>query len=287
MTNRLRQPRSIATIVLVLCIILSITVVSPFLSNATNHKRALATISESKANATALSLTVTLASTAISLLPDDTGSAIADELSELSTPLLIIVCILFFEQYLLTAMESLAFSILLPITCALFISYLYLERKSLKILALKCLLISLLCAIIIPLSAELTIMMRSTFSESLGALQAQLDEISITFSQMLGEGSEGDVLKFISNFTSGVGDVLSFAKDALGLMIDAVAILLITSCVIPVITLLLFIWCIKGILAGKMENLEDTAMSVIKKLPTKKKAILTPEQLDDPTSLSA
>lgn len=286
MMNRLKQPRNVATFALLLCIILSITVLSPYFSTPATHKRALATINESKANATTLSLTVTLASTAISLLPDDTGSAIADELSELSTPLLIIVCILFFEQYLLTAMESLAFSILLPAACALLIAYLYLERKSLKIFAIKCVLIGLLCACIIPISAELTIMMRNVLADSTATLQMQLAEIEDTFAKMLGEGSDGDVWKFITNLTDGVGDALTFAKNALGLLIDAVAILLITSCVIPIITAVLFIWCIKSIIAGKMENLEDTAMAVLKKIPVKKKPAM-PEEADNNLNLSA
>lgn len=287
MINRIKQPRSIATIALLICMVLSITVVSPYLSTAANHQRALSSINESKANATSLSLTVTLASTAISLLPDDTGSAIADELSELSTPLLVIVCILFFEQYLLTAMESLAFSILVPAACALFIASLYLNRKSLQILAIKLLLIGLLCACIIPISAELTIMMRNTLAESTATLQVQLTEIGETFSKMLGEGSEGDVWKFITNLTDGVGDALEFAKNALGLLIDAVAILLITSCVIPVITVVLFIWSIKSIISGRMENLEDTAMSVLKRLPRKKKQLPPQEEPDDTLHLSA
>ena len=276
MLNQLKQPRTIITIILVIVSILSITVVSPYLSTPETHTQSLATIIESKSNATALSLTVTLASTAISLLPEDTGSAIADELSELSTPLLIIVCILFFEQYLLTAMEALAFTILLPISCILFIAHLYFHHKFLKILAIKLLLIALLCACIVPLSAALTLMMRNTFAESINVLQLQLDEIGATFAQLLGDGSEGDILKYISNFTSGIGDVLAFAKNALGLLIDAVAILMITSCVIPVITLLLFIWCLKSILTGSMENLEDTARAIMKKLPSKKQKLPPP-----------
>lgn len=284
LTTGLKHPRTITTLLLILAIIVSTTIVSPYLSNPDHHEDTLATINESKNNATALSLTVTLASTAITMLPDDYGSAIADELSELSTPLLVIVCVLFFEQYLLTAMESLAFGILFPIACACFIASMYLHRNSLRVIGYKVLLIAVLCAVIIPLSAGLTETIRDTFSESMSSITQQIDKISVVFNDML---NASDPLKFISSLASGVGEVLDFAKDALGLLIDAVAILLITSCVIPVITALLFIWCIKSIITGKIENLEDTAMSVLKKLPTKNKHLTPPDMPDDNMKLTA
>lgn len=283
----IKQPRTVVALILTLCIVFSLTVASPYFSNPSHHQHTLDTIGESKANATALSLTITLASTAISLLPDDTGSAIANELSELSTPLLIIVCVLFFEQYLLTAMETLSFTILFPIAGMLFIAYLYLNRKTLQILSVKFFLIAILCAIVIPFSAVLTSMIRATFAESAAAMQAQLDTIQDAFSQMLGEGNDNDVFGFISNLASGISDILSFAKDALGILIDAVAILLITSCVIPIITLLLFLWCVKNIIAGRMENLEDTVMSILKKFPSKKKNLPSPEDPDENMKLIA
>ena len=272
------------TLAFVLIIILSITLVSPALSNPKVHSRSLEVIKTCKEQATGLTLTLTLVSTAISLLPEDTGSAIADELSELSTPLLIIVCILYFEQYLLTSMEALAFSILIPLACLFFIGAIYLQKRSLRVIGIKLLLIAIVCALIVPISANLTIMIRETFAETINSLQAQLDEICGVFSDML---NASDVLKFLSSLASGVGEVLEFAKDALGLLIDAVAILLITSCVIPVITVLLFVWCVKSIIAGKMENLEDTAMSILKKLPEKRKHLPPPEEPDDNIQLSA
>ena len=86
LTIGFKQSRVVTTLLLILTILISTTIVSPYLSNPAHHQNTLATINESKNNATTLSLTVTLASTAITMLPDDYGSAIADELSELSTP---------------------------------------------------------------------------------------------------------------------------------------------------------------------------------------------------------
>lgn len=264
-------------ILLVVAIVLSITVVSPFFCSTRVQAPTLDVIKESKEQATALSLTVTLASTAISMLPEDTGAPIADELSELSTPLLIVVCILYFEQFMLTSLEFLAFSVLIPTSLLVYIAYLYNHKKSVSILATKLLLIGILCACMIPASAGITHLIRQTFKASIDAVQVQIDEIGVTFSKMLGDGSEGDILKFISGLASGIGSALDFAKSALGLLIDAIAILLITSCVIPIVTALLFVWGIKRIAVGQMENIHDTAMDILKHIPIKKDKHLPPD----------
>lgn len=278
MLKLIRHPHFVGTLCLCLAMIVSITFLAPTLSNPENHSRTLNIIKESKEQATALSLTVTLASTAITMLPDDYGSAIANELSELSTPLLVIVCILFFEQYLLTAMESLAFCILIPIACVFLIAGLHAQRNSLRIIGYKILLIAILCAVVIPLSAGLTETIRAAFANTSASINAQLNGISEIFEDLL---NAKDVWKFLSSLKEGISEALSFAKEALGLLIDAVAILLITSCVIPVITVILFIWAVKSTITGHIGNLEDAAMSVLSKLSSNKKNEPLPLDLPD------
>jgi len=218
------------------------------------------------------------------MLNDDTGTPIAEELSDFSAPLMFIVCILYFEQYLLTAMEAFSFSILIPIACFFFILSLNLRRSSLQVIGYKLLLIALLCAVVIPISAYLTITIRETFAESINSVNAQIDVISDQFSEML---NADDLWKSITSFASGIGEILEFFKKALGLLIDAVAILLLTSCIVPLITVCLFVWFIKIIITGHMENLEDTAIDIINRFPHKKKAFPSPESPNDNARLSA
>ena len=130
----------------------------------------------------------------------------------------------------------------------------------------------------------MTIMIRETFADSLSAIDTQINEIGAKFSEIL---NTDDIWKSLTSFASGIGEILEFFKIALGLLIDAVAILLITSCVIPVITVVLFIWAIKSILTSRIENLGDTAMSVLKKIPARKKSLPPPENPDENAKLTA
>lgn len=276
--------RLYCTLALILVIVISMTVLSPYFSNPENHRRSLEVIHECQQQATAISLTVTLASTAITMLNDDMGTPIAQELADFSTPLMLIVCILYFEQYLLTAMEAFAFSLLLPIACLFFILSINLRRSSLQVIGYKLLFIALICAMVVPASAQLTIMIRETFAESINSVNEQIAEIGARFSEML---NANDLWKSITSFASGIGEILGFFKKALGLLIDAVAILLLTSCIVPLITVCLFVWFIKIIITGRMENLEDTAVDIINRFPRKKRHLPPPQSPDDNTRLIA
>lgn len=252
-------------------ILISLLILNPIMTNPGTHRGSLDVIDRNKMKATTLSVTVTVASTALSMMPDDTAAPIADELSELSTPLMIITCVLFFEQFMLTTMEHVAFAWLIPIAMAFRLASVYSRKKSMLIASNKMIMIAIVCACVIPFSAMVTNMVENSFAESINRVNQSINEMSQAFEMIINGNEEGDILSFVSNVVSGIGSLLSFAKEALGLLIDAVAILIITSCVIPALTAILFIWCIKSIITSRMENFEDIAMNVLKRLPLKKK----------------
>lgn len=266
-----KHTQTTKALALIIAIVLSVAVMSPIMTNPQIHAGTMETINSNKGQAMSLAATVTIASTALSMLPDDAAAPLADEMSELSTPLMLIVCILYFEQFMLTSMEYLAFSLLIPIALLLRLLCLYVRKKSWVIISTKLLIIAILCACIIPVSAQITNMIEAAYSESISNVWTKLDDISTAFGKIVGGESNGDILAFINNVVAGIGSVFEFAEGALGMLIDGVAILMITCCAIPALTLLLFVWGVKSVIAGRMENLEDTAVDLWKRIPRKKK----------------
>lgn len=273
------SPKAYKTIALILAALISITIISPILTNPAFHAQTLAVIQENKTEAMSLSGLVTLASVAVSTIPNATS--LASELDDLTMPLMLVVCVLYFEQFLLTALEYLAFTILVPGGLALLVAYVHLERRSFFDVACKLLLIALVCALLVPMSAGLTKMIEDTFSESINATFSQVYKIGEAFSSMVGQEEGNAVMNFINGLTAGIASIFDLAKDMLGLFIDAVAILIITSCVIPILTALLFLWCIKSIINGRLENLHDTAVDVMKRIPDRPKSR---KKLDPPAA---
>lgn len=63
----------------------------------------------------------TAASAAVSALPGDTGSAIAEKLADLTSDFLIVLCAIMLEKYLLTITGYAVFRFILPAVCVLLI----------------------------------------------------------------------------------------------------------------------------------------------------------------------
>ena len=94
-----KQRKIVAVTVLVLLTILSITVLSPKLSSPEFHAETIQVLEGQKAKALALGATVTIASTGLTMLPDDTATTIAQELADLSLPLFLIVSFIYLEIF--------------------------------------------------------------------------------------------------------------------------------------------------------------------------------------------
>ena len=255
--------RLIAIVAFLLVAVLSITVISPKMSAVETHERSIDILDEKKMNAATISTLVTAASVALSLLPNDTASPLAEELSDFAGPLIAITCVLQLEKFLLTSFESLAFTILLPLSCLLGCVYVALRNNSgFKVWAFKLLCLAILTAAIIPVSVQLTKNIEDTHAY---ATQDSFEKVQMmfqTFEHTSVEEDAGWLEKALKGVVEGVTDIATAAKELLSILIDAVSVLLVTSFVIPILTLLLFVWGVKGILTGQFESMASVTHAI-------------------------
>ena len=92
------------------------------------NAHAIQSLDDKKTTALELTAAATAASAAITLIPGDAGTPIADKLADLSSYFLIVVCAIYLEKYLVTITGLAAFKLLIPIGCIL-LSLLVLEFK--------------------------------------------------------------------------------------------------------------------------------------------------------------
>lgn len=259
--------RLIAVVSLIVVAVVSITVVSPALSKPEAHKETLDILDDKKMNAASISTLVSAASVALTLLPDDNATPLADELADFTGPLLAITCVLQLERFLLTSFESLAFTILLPFACLLGCACLVLHNNSgYKVWAIKLLCLAALTAVIIPLSVQLTKNIEDTHAASTQSSMEQLQNMFQTFEHTSVEEDANFFERAFKGLVEGVADTATAAKELLSMLIDAVSVLMITSFVIPLLTLLLFVWGVKGILTGQFTSMVSVTQA-IKNLP--------------------
>lgn len=118
--------------ILVLVALISIFIFGGITSDPGTYIGINETLDEKKGNVMALVATTTSASAAISLLPDDMGSSIADKLADFSTYFLVILAVIYLEKFLLTTLGALSFYFLIPASCLMFGISIFRKQDSLS-----------------------------------------------------------------------------------------------------------------------------------------------------------
>lgn len=127
MKNNFDRKKRIAAVVLLLVAILSVTVIGKYASAPENHQKTIASLDEKKQTVMELTAASTVTSALITLLPGDTATPIAEKMADVSGYLLIVLCAIYLEKYLVTITGYVAFTYLIPAACVLWILNLFLR----------------------------------------------------------------------------------------------------------------------------------------------------------------
>ena len=238
---------------LVLAALLSIFAVGKRASDPAYHQASIDALAEKQE--TVLTAASTAASAAITLLPGDTATPIAEKLADLSGYFLIVLCAIFLEKYLLTITSYVSFTILIPAACALGIAALFSEklRAVLGKLAWHLLLFALAIAFAIPAGVKVSSMIEDTYrasiEETIANTEQTTEDIQSATSGETDESEKSGLSGLFSKVTEGITGAATAAveqlKTVLNRFIEALAVMLVTSCLIPILVLLFFAWLVK------------------------------------------
>ena len=217
-----------------------------------HNAAALAELDEKKVTVMELTAASAAASVAISAVPGDATTPLANQISQLSSYLLLVTGAILLEKILLTLTGLLAFRVLIPAACVLGIVCLLLSRDWLRQLAVKLAVFGLALWLVIPASLQVSSLVESTFS-----VQQTVEEAARaadTIEEEPEEESDSGWLSQIGDAIAGtVSGAVEQAENALGRFVDAVAALIIVNCVIPLLVLWLFLWLARTILGLPMD----------------------------------
>ena len=247
---------SIAVAVIVLLV--SVLACGRHFSSPDAYGQSIQYLDSKKTTVLELAGATTAASVGISAIPGDAATPIANKLADLSTWFMLIVCALFLEKYLVTIAGFATFYILIPAACILYILYVLINSDKCRKVASKILAFGLAIFFLVPASVFVSNKIESTYQSSidttLTAAQQTLDEINSkdNATETDNDADENWLTGFIDkvenkadsvkNSISGIPEKL---KTMVNNFIEAAAVLLVTSCLIPVLVLLAFIWFIK------------------------------------------
>ena len=206
-------------------------------------------------------------SAAITVLPGDVGTPIAEKLIDLSSDFMIVLAAIYLEKYLLTVLGFVSFRVLVPVSCVFYAAAQAFGRRSsttpvLTHLASKLLLFAITMVLVVPCSVFVSDMIERTYKESIDqtiAIAEQTQEEAEAVMEDVTNAQEPTTTNiwetiaqlpdtFSSSVTETVNGLTEEAQSSLKNFIEALAVMLVTSCVIPLLVLVFFVWLMRVIL---------------------------------------
>lgn len=254
------KKKIVASAILLTILLLSVTWFSKVISSPEFHKKSIEALDEKKVTVMELTAATAATSVTISAIPGDATTPIANQIAELSSYLMIVVGAIMLEKFLITMTGYLTFTYLIPLACVLGIAYLFIPLNLLRKLAIKLSIFGIVICLVIPVSIRISDLVEDTFQVQ-QAIQKAEQSADIIEKQSDSEeaADEGGsrITKWFSQIgeqiTSSVSGAVETVENAMSSFIDAVAALLITTCVIPILVLLFFVWLTKIIFGSDMD----------------------------------
>lgn len=266
-----KQKKIIFALIPIVIALLSFFVIARFTSSTEFNAKTIQSLDDKKTTVMELAAASTAASAAITLIPGDVGTPIANKLADLSSYFLIVLSAIYLEKYLVTITGYAAFKILVPIACVFFSGYLLWRKEILRVVAQKFLLFGLAVYLVIPASVKVADMIETTYASSIESTIETAKQTTDEIESETGESgqvddkssneksksdSDSDSKENAGGFFSGlfnkvqegVSTATANVENVLNNFIEALAILLVTSCLIPILVLIFFVWLVKMLL---------------------------------------
>ena len=218
-------------------------------SSPDTYATSIATLDDKKNNVLGMVAASTGASAAITAIPDDVGTPIADKLMDLSTSLMLVLAVIYLEKYLLTVFGFAAFGILIPAALACFVISLALYCRStlsgsFALVARKLLVLAIVLWVTVPAGVAVTNMIDRTYEISYATESVEGVEAEAEAEEDTEEG--GSPIDFIISIPEKIADAATGVADEMlsqvNRLIEGVAVMIVTSCIIPILVLLFFLW---------------------------------------------
>ncbi|MBR4163826.1 MAG: hypothetical protein IKR11_09915 [Solobacterium sp.] len=191
----------------------------------------------------------TAASAAISMIPGDAGTPIATKMADLSTYSMIVLCAILLEKYLVTVIGKITFVMIVPAGCALYLLYLWTihelwVKKAAMILAGFSVVLALLVPFSVYTSKTIEQTYETTITETINEANQNSQEIQEN------ADDQGWIDKLLNSVGDGVTNLLHKFENTFNNLIEALAVMIVTSCLIPVISLFIMWKLVRYLIEG-------------------------------------
>ncbi len=262
---------AIGAVLLAICTLVSALALSPRFSSADTYEGMFQKLDEKKSTVLTLSAASAATSAILTAIPDDTCTPIAERMSEISKDFTIVLAAILLEKYLVTTLGFVFFTGVVPLSCALFAVSLFLHaddsrRRMLRGIAGKFLMFGLVLFLATPTSVFITSKIDETYSASIDQTIEAAQQTTELLGQATQEAKRKDPenpLEFLQqrfedlqaaagNAADTVASLIDWVKQILNNFLEAFAVMMVTSFVIPILVPLVIYLAFK-ILFGQQQ----------------------------------
>ena len=256
-------------VALVVMALLSGFVARPYFADTNTWNPVIETIDQKKGNVLALTTSCVALSAGITALPGDTGTPVAEQLAQLSGNLGIVLAVLYLEKYLLTILWSVGLGILIPFSLILFAVSLGIHGRwstsaVLRRVATRVLVVAMIGMALVPASVWVSQKVDETYrvsieqaeqkaadaAEKTDTTEKSTDASSKTSKKKSETTESKNVLEqltdgassLVTSVTSGAKQMTDEIVQQVTDLIEGVIVMIVTSCVIPLLVLMAFLW---------------------------------------------
>lgn len=238
------------------------------------HKATIESLSDKEIAVMTLAASSAATSTYISLLPSDIGTPIANQIAALTPKFIMILGAIVLQKVLVQVVGYISFSIIIPFACMLGIAYSFIREKILRDTAIKLVILGIVIFTIIPAGIRVSDLLYETNQASINAAIEAVEQNEKDIENQKKEINEEDsnwmekIAYYLTRATSKIGNAISLilqrAENTLMALIETVAVMIIITCIIPIIVVLVFFWILNLLFRFDMGKVIRSS-SIVKK----------------------
>lgn len=189
-------------------------------------------------------------SLAISALPDDFGTPLADTLADMNVYFIAILVVLFLEKILIQFGIKAAFTILIPLACLAGAAFVVTKKQMLKGLAVRLCVLGLAVAFVVPCSTHLSGIVAAELTDYVNETIQETEDGADKLEEAMTGGEENRSIfeKLSELFQSAINDIsdlLLHFQNNIRRCMNSIAILILTNCLMPLLTFFILKWILR------------------------------------------
>lgn len=251
----MKRKEKLAKLLLVIFImVFSFTVLASMVPNTKYLQETVEYLDESQATVMTFSGTATATSLALSALPDDFATPLASTVSDLNTYFIFMFAVLFVEKLMVLEGTKIAFAYIIPMVCILYGLFILTEKEVFKNFGKKLLILGIAVILVIPISTRFTNIVCKDYMVYVDETISEADAGASKINEVMSGGSEdsGFFESLSAAFKTSIQDVtdlLDYFNNVIKRCINSVAIMIVTTFVVPLLILMLFRWLLTELFA--------------------------------------